>query len=781
MKAVRSWVSIILFSLMLLSFLKVDGQIKEQLTTELATSLVAPTELDDSSVVSGSGRAEPNFITVEMADNMAELGDPPPRLTNPPHAPFLVPEATDDIVPLQNVPETTPVLAPEDQPIISAPGDYEIFRNVDIRNTASLPSTSSTNEPSIDARNDTMFLSGNWYAAVSTDRGQFWQYMSPFSSFPASNGGFCCDQVVLYDEANDLLFWLLQYLRDANGNRLRLAVIAGSDLNPGMNASDWTYYDFTPASFGITGDRWLDYPEMKLSNNHLFITSNVFSFAGSGTNNVVWRIPLDDLSAGGSIGFQYFQPCASSCTTTPVNGAGATMYLARHVDTNTLKIYSWAESSGTIFNRDRDIATWSSPSTYLCSSPDGNNACGFADGRISDGWVSGNSLGFLWTAGQGSGFPYPYVNMARFNISNSYSLLDQPRIWSSGVAWIYGSMAVNDRGHIAGAATIAGPTWYPSAVVYIDDDYNGNPASTGWENLVARTGTDGPSRNRWGDYLTTRAHEQYGNSWISAVFTLQGGDGNGNARPRLVWHGRERDRPAAIDSPGNDDFANAWTLISTSAQNVVQATTAIDDPSTPCGSTAFPWQSNSVWYRYTAPNSGQYIISTDGSSYDTVLAVWTGSRGSLTNRACDDDSGVGTNSLLTMTMSSGTTYYIEVADFNAPNGGNLSLRIARLPNAISLINPPNNSFTGDDTPTWQWSADAFATSYQLQVDDVSSFASPEINITTSNTQYVSPLNLNPSPYYWRVRGRNSNGDWGPWSPTWQVTILYQLNLPIAAR
>ncbi len=46
-----------------------------------------------------------------------------------------------------------------------------------------------------------------------------------------------------------------------------------------------------------------------------------------------------------------------------------------------------------------------------------------------------------------------------------------------------------------------------------------------------------------------------------------------------------------------------------------------------------------VWYRYTAPSAQPLIIDTMGSDYDTVLVVWTGSRGSLTSVACNDDFG----------------------------------------------------------------------------------------------------------------------------------------------
>ena len=60
----------------------------------------------------------------------------------------------------------------------------------------------------------------------------------------------------------------------------------------------------------------------------------------------------------------------------------------------------------------------------------------------------------------------------------------------------------------------------------------------------------------------------------------------------------------------------------------------------------------------------QFIMS---RTYDTVLGVWTGSRGSLSNVECNDDIGGGVyQSQVQFVPAPGTTYYIEVADWNAP-------------------------------------------------------------------------------------------------------------------
>lgn len=116
--------------------------------------------------------------------------------------------------------------------------------------------------------------------------------------------------------------------------------------------------------------------------------------------------------------------------------------------------------------------------------------------------------------------------------------------------------------------------------------------------------------------------------------------------------------------PPNDDFAQP-VEISTLPFNHTMATTlatkAADDPVLCVG-----FQGGaSVWYRLVAPASGQLTLNTFNSNYDTVLAVFTGSRGALTQLVCNDDlSNTNRQSQTTLPVTAGTTYYVEVADYN---------------------------------------------------------------------------------------------------------------------
>ena len=60
-------------------------------------------------------------------------------------------------------------------------------------------------------------------------------------------------------------------------------------------------------------------------------------------------------------------------------------------------------------------------------------------------------------------------------------------------------------------------------------------------------------------------------------------------------------------------------------QSVAGYTTAVDDPTLACSSGQKYF---TAWYKYTASQTGTLSVNTNGSNFDTVLAVWTGARGS---------------------------------------------------------------------------------------------------------------------------------------------------------
>jgi N-acetylneuraminic acid mutarotase len=140
--------------------------------------------------------------------------------------------------------------------------------------------------------------------------------------------------------------------------------------------------------------------------------------------------------------------------------------------------------------------------------------------------------------------------------------------------------------------------------------------------------------------------------------------------------------PAA--APENDDFDDAIAIEMpfVSQIDTSEATVAGDDPDMPCYDSSAPHtNSNTVWYTFRASSSGWLRIDAGGSDYDTVVALWTGSRGSLSAAGCNDDYYLDATSRLDVWISRGQTYHIEVADYGSPGGGNLHLAV-RMQNPV---------------------------------------------------------------------------------------------------
>ncbi len=125
--------------------------------------------------------------------------------------------------------------------------------------------------------------------------------------------------------------------------------------------------------------------------------------------------------------------------------------------------------------------------------------------------------------------------------------------------------------------------------------------------------------------------------------------------------------------PTNDNFANA-TVISNISGSIsgssVGATAEAGEPSHvhPGGPFA------SIWYKWTSPITGTMNFNTEGSSFDTLLAVYTGaSVDALTVVASNDDVSFGIlgsdlTSSVTFPVTNGTDYYIAVDGYGGDSG-----------------------------------------------------------------------------------------------------------------
>ncbi|MGC9451914.1 MAG: S8 family serine peptidase [Oceanipulchritudo sp.] len=137
------------------------------------------------------------------------------------------------------------------------------------------------------------------------------------------------------------------------------------------------------------------------------------------------------------------------------------------------------------------------------------------------------------------------------------------------------------------------------------------------------------------------------------------------------------------DAPPNDSFAEAFPI--GPDPDTVRSTNrhATSEPGEPQHA---GFNGNSVWYRYEAATPGTTIVHTLHSSFDTVLAVYTGdSVDALTLVAANDDDGARSTSRLSFEAVAGTTYHLVLAGKNGTQGY-LELGVAGPPREDNLAN-----------------------------------------------------------------------------------------------
>jgi hypothetical protein len=109
----------------------------------------------------------------------------------------------------------------------------------------------------------------------------------------------------------------------------------------------------------------------------------------------------------------------------------------------------------------------------------------------------------------------------------------------------------------------------------------------------------------------------------------------------------------------------------TASQPTGLATSIATDPVHSCTTFA---DSKTVWYRYTPTFTGNLMVDTQTSDYDTVLSVHPASNTGQ-ELACNDDAGGTAQSAVNVAVTANTTYLIEASAHDHDLGGNLQLNV----------------------------------------------------------------------------------------------------------
>jgi hypothetical protein len=199
------------------------------------------------------------------------------------------------------------------------------------------------------------------------------------------------------------------------------------------------------------------------------------------------------------------------------------------------------------------------------------------------------------------------------------------------------------------------------------------------------------------------------------VFTVRAVDsaGNADASPATyTW------------TITNDMFAAAYSLGNISNRTTGNNGTATKEPGEP--NHAGNRGGKSVWWYWTAPGAGTVTVDTQGSSFDTLLGVYTGTAVSaLTTVAANDDYNRNTWSRVQFTASAGTVYRIAVDGRNG-HYGSISLGVSftaatppdTTPPETTIDSGPSGTTTATDA-TFAFSSSEPGSTFQCRLDGAS--------------------------------------------------------------
>jgi hypothetical protein len=383
-------------------------------------------------------------------------------------------------------------------------------------------STGTVAEPSAGASGSRLFVTGNWFAATSTDGGSHWAFVDPYNFLqPPAATDFCCDQVVLHDAGRGIWIWILQYAHAPFGqNVFRLAFTHDADFPGG-----WRFWEIGPTAVnGTWSNLWFDYPDAALSADHLYLSCNVFTNVKpeKWRHAAVMRFPLDTIAAAGALSMQSWSTDAFGSLRL-TQGARDKMYWSGHVSPTRLRVFTWPDGPGQISSSD--VTVGPTEATVSSIAPNGVDWLSRTDWRITGGAVAGGKIVFMWTSGADGKHPQPYCRVARID-EQALQLVDEPDLWSRDHAWAYPAVAPNSAGKLGFTAFYGGGGENPSHVVGVRDEGAGS-----WSSVFAKRGGNSPAEAKWGDYLSCRSTSD---SWVATGYTLEGGESHDFIQPRIV-------------------------------------------------------------------------------------------------------------------------------------------------------------------------------------------------------------------------------------------------------
>lgn len=381
---------------------------------------------------------------------------------------------------------------------------------------SALSSDTDGEEDSEASAGNVVFFTGNWFAAYSSDGGNTFHKVDPTTVFPSADGGFCCDQIVLYLPQVDRFVWLIQYKQNSsNENRYRLAIAAPDDITKSAGTA-WTYWDLTSATFGLS-KVWMDFPELAAGTHSLYINANIIGDP-KGTQHVVVRIPVANLASltPHTLGGDYiiwkenhnsnFAMVQNSPSRAPTNAE----YWAAHESSSQIRVFAWEEGSSSFSSRVLDIASWPF-ADHSSTTPDGANWLSALHTDMR-GANDGNNLWLAWPVGRDDPefvkdtkpaqvIPQPHIKVVRLSLPYM-TVAEEQYIWDPDVAYSYPTLAANSSRQIGIACAWGGNKYYANVAVGMLNKTSGEPFAP----YLQSAAFSSIGKPWWGDYITVREH-----------------------------------------------------------------------------------------------------------------------------------------------------------------------------------------------------------------------------------------------------------------------------------
>ena len=240
--------------------------------------------------------------------------------------------------------------------------------------------------------------------------------------------------------------------------------------------------------------------------------------------------------------------------------------------------------------------------------------------------------------------------------------------------------------------------------------------------------------------------------------------------------------------PSNDNFANALEL---------PGDTGIQTGTGTLFATTEPGEPNmikTVWFKWTAPSSGDFTFYTNGSTnpaggeWDAMIGMYTGAAVNALTALPGTPKDTGGPETMTVAVSGGTTYYIQAAGYENVVAANILLNWSFVGSGANGYDTWASANVGDQTIEMDYDNDGVDNGVEYFMGAAAGFtANPKV-VTTAGVRTITWPHLNSDGITYSVKTSANLKDWTEATtgvvdtgPGAGGTLVYTLPSPGSAR